>query len=466
MTQGSRLFSALFSTPEMDRTFSDEALVQAWLDAEAALASAESNLGVIPPEASAEIVRRAKVEFFDLATVREKMSAAKHPLVPTIWMLGEMCDGDAGGYVHWGATTQDIMDTGMVLQVREALATVDARLCSLIVDVAGIAERERGTLMTGRTHGQHALPITLGLKAASWLDELARHRVRMGQLRPRLLVGQLAGAAGTLASLGDDAIAVQGEFCRLLRLETPPVGWHVARDGLAELAALLGMVTGTCSRIASEVIRLQKTEVGELFEWHEEGNVGSSTMPQKRNPMVAESVVAVSRLVRRTTATALEAMVSEHERDMGAWQAEWAWVPEVFALGDAALSQTLDVVSHLVIDRDRMRANLDLTDGLLMAERVMIALGRVIGRQAAHDRVHGLAMEAVESRRAFAELLVGDASIVSALGGADAIRALLDPRTYLGGTDQFIDRAIEAARDASAPREEPPHSRSRCAEKR
>ena len=288
------VFQDLFGTEEMLQVFDDRALLQSWLDAEAALARAEAKCGVIPTEAATEIGRQARADLFDPDEIRRAIQTANHPLVPLVRALSALCEEGAGEYVHWGATTQDIMDTGAVLQLRDAHSILLGRLDELSIMLAHRVRDERDTVMVGRTHGQHAVPITLGLKLAVFLDELLRHRERLLQLAPRLLVVELAGAGGTLASLGGAAEGVQEEFARALGLGVPSVAWHTARDCFAELAAVLSMVAATCERFANEVILLQKTEVAEVFEAHEHGNIGSSTMPQKRNPMTAESVVAAN----------------------------------------------------------------------------------------------------------------------------------------------------------------------------
>jgi 3-carboxy-cis,cis-muconate cycloisomerase len=438
------VFRDLFGTEEMLRVFDDRALLQSWLDAEAALALAEARGGVIPPDAAAEIERRARAELFDPDEIRSAIRTANHPLVPVVRALAALCDGPAGEYVHWGATTQDIMDTGTVLQLREAHAILVGRLAELSSILVHRARDESDTLMAGRTHGQHAVPITLGLKLTVFLDELLRHRERLLQLAPRLLVVELAGAGGTLASLGDAADRVQDEFARILGLGVPAVAWHTARDSLAELAAVLAMAAATCERLANEVILLQKTEVAEVFEAHEDGNVGSSTMPQKRNPMTAEGVVAASRLVRRNVVVAVEGMTGQHERDMGAWQAEWVWIRDLCVNADAALVQTIRLAEGLRVDRERMRTNLGLTGGLIMAEAVMMDVAQAIGRQEAHDLLHGLAMEAVETQRPFAELLKTDARIAQVVT-PERIDRLLGGDDYLGLAGASIERVLRRA---------------------
>jgi 3-carboxy-cis,cis-muconate cycloisomerase len=441
---GAAIFRDLFGTEEMRALFNDTALIQGWLDAEAALARAEAAVGIVPEEAAEEIARKAQAGLLDPEEIRHGIRDANHPLVPVIRAFAAICEGGAGEYVHWGATTQDIMDTGMVLQLRGAHALVVRRVERLVRSLASLAARERGTLMAGRTHGQHALPVTLGFKLAVFVDEFLRHRERLLQLAPRLLVGQLAGAVGTLASLGEDAEEVRREYCAALELERPALAWHTARDSLAELAGVVSMVAATCERLAQEVILLQKTEVAELFEAHEDANVGSSTLPQKRNPMTAESVVAAARLVRRNAVVALEGMTGQHERDMGPWQAEWAWVPELCINADAALVQTITLVEGLTVDRERMRANLDRSGGLIMAEAAMMRAAERIGRQTAHDLLHELAMRAFEENLSFRELLAVDPRITNVFP-PDDIESLLDPGSYLGLAEQSVDAVLARA---------------------
>lgn len=448
---GNAVFADLFGTDEMRRLFDDEALIQGWLDAESALARAEAAAGLIPQEAADEIARKARAELLDTERIRREIRTTNHPLVPTIRAFAAICGDGAGEFVHWGATTQDIMDTGAVLQLRAAHGLLLRRIDELTDLLAVLAERERDSLMAGRTHGQHALPITLGLKLSVFVDELLRHRERFEQLAPRLFVGQLAGAAGTLASLGSDAEQVQVRFCELLDLRRPAVSWHTARDGFAELAGVVGMAAATCERLAGEVILLQKTEVAELAEGHEAENVGSSTMPQKRNPMTAESVVAAAMLVRRNAVIALEGMTGQHERDMGRWQAEWAWLPELCSNADAALVQTIALVSGLTIDRERMRANVQLSGGLILAESAMMRIAEQLGRQTAHEIMHELAMEAFETGHPLAELVGADPRLAPVLAGVD-LASVFDPASYLGVAGASVDAVLAAYRSRAGSR--------------
>jgi 3-carboxy-cis,cis-muconate cycloisomerase len=440
---GSVFFGDQFGTAELREAFSDRARLQAWLDAEGALARAEAQTGVVPAWAAQAISRAARAEALAWGAIKAGIDQTFHPIVPVVHELARAADAlapGAGGFVHWGATTQDIMDTGAVLQLRAALDAMEPDVAAIEAALAGLAERHADTLMPGRTHGQHALPITFGFKVAVWLAEWRRHRTRLAQARPRVLVGQLAGAAGTLAGFGPRGAEIQRAFCAELGLGTPPIAWHTARDGFAEVAFLLGLLTATLGKVAREVIALQKTEVAEVEEpWHE-GRVGSSTMPHKRNPMICELVVALSRLVRQEAATALDGMVAEHERDMGAWQAEWEWLPRACLHTGAALRHGRGVLEGLIVYPERMRANLDQTGGLILSEAVMLRLAEHIGRQEAHDVVSRVAMataapgargDADGARRSFAERLAADPVVAGRLTPAE-IAALLAPEAYAG----------------------------------
>ncbi len=441
------LFSGLFGSQRMRALFEERALLQRWLDYEAALARAQASLGLVPAAAAAEITRQARAGLYDLQAIREGIDRTVHPLVPLIWQLGERCAGDAGRWVHWGATTQDVMDTATVLQLRDALALLEKTTGGLAEALAVLAQRYRETPMAGRTHGQQALPITFGFKVAGWLAELQRDRQRLARARQEALVGQFGGAVGTLAGMaegGVDAIAVQQALMRELGLEAPLQAWHSSRDNLVECAVVMGMTAALCGRIAKEVIELQKTEFGELEEPHGSGKVGSSTMPQKRNPMLCESILTLARLVQGQVAVALDTLVlNEHERDWSSVQMEWAWVPELCVMCQGALELTLRVLEGLQVNEDRMRRNLELTDGLLLAERVMFALAPQIGRQRAHDVVHAGAMAAHEQGLAFGDVLAADPLVAQHLS-PERVAELLDPSGYTGLATYFVDQVLAA----------------------
>ncbi|MDZ4767422.1 MAG: adenylosuccinate lyase [Chloroflexota bacterium] len=435
----SLFFKDLFGTAPMRAVFDDIALLQKWLDYEAALARAEAAVGVIPPAAADAITRAARAENIDTDAIKRGVDKTVHPLVALIWELSRQCDGDAGRYVHWGATTQDVMDTAIILQLKDAYPIFEQTLDALIDALTTLARAHRDTPMAGRTHGQQALPITFGFKVAVWLAELRRHRVRLAEGKPRLLIGEFGGAVGTLASVSEHGFAIQERLMAELGLNVPEIAWHTARDHIAEFATHLAMIGATLAKIAHEIIDLQKIEFGEVEEPFELGKVGSSTMPQKRNPMLCEAILTLARLTRGHATTAVDAMFHEHERDWSSFQMEWAFLPELCIMTHGALDLTLRVVSGLVVYPDNMRRNLDISGGTLLSERVMLALGAHIGRQDAHDVIYEAAMHAFEHREPFADVLKRDPRVTAHLSD-DTIEALLDPVQYTGLAAAYVDR--------------------------
>ena len=435
----SLFFRDLYGTPEMRQVWDDLSLLQKWLDFEAALARAEARIGLIPANAAAAITRAARAESMDTDAIKRGVDKTVHPLVSLIWQLSQHCEGDAGGYVHWGATTQDVMDTALILQIKDSYPLFENALSALAAALADLAVRHRDTPMAGRTHGQQALPITFGYKVAVWLAEIQRHQARLAEIRPRVLIGEFAGAAGTLASVSEHGLEIQAALMEELGLNVPSIAWHTSRDHLAEFAALLAMITATLGKIAHEVIDLQKFEFGEVEEPFEMGKVGSSTMPQKRNPMLCEAILTLTRLTRTTATTAIDAMVHEHERDWSSFQMEWAYLPELCVMTHGALALTERVVSGLIVYPEVMLRNLNASGGLLLAERVMLVLGAAVGRQHAHDIVYECAMLAFEERRPFSEVLKVDSRVSDHLS-AETIDTLLDPLQYTGLSTVFVDR--------------------------
>ena len=421
------LLRDLYGTSELRAVFSTRALVQSWLDVEAALAAAEAEAGIVPSEAAERIARECDADLYDLDALRAGLAETKHPLVPLLRELARRC-GDAGGWVHWGATTQDVVDTGLVLQARAASALLARDLSRAALAAARLTRRHAETPMPGRTHHQHAVPITFGLKAATWADELQRARARLAGVT---FAAQLFGAAGTLATLGPHADAVQDAFCRRLGLERADVHWHTTRDRLRDLAHALSQIAAAAERIAAEVIRLEATEVREAFEPSSESHVGSSTMPQKRNPMTCEYIVASARLLRGSTGVLVDSPAHAGERDMGFWAAEWLALPQAFILCGGVLDKLATVLEGLEVDAARMRANLDLTRGQIMAEAAMIALGASIGHEAAHSLVQKAARRASESGATLSEELAADPEVTRLLA-PDQLKTLDDPASYLG----------------------------------
>lgn len=438
----SRLFGDMFGTGPMRAVFDDAALVGRYLEVEAALARAEARLGVIPEDAARAIGEAARTIRLDWDRFRRETETVGYPIIALVHQLSEAA-GEAGRYVHWGATTQDIMDTATVLQIRAALDLVAADLEALRALLAGLARAHRDTPMAGRTHLQQALPVTFGYKAAVWVSMLDRHAERLTQLRPRVEMGQFAGAAGTLASLGPQGFAVQAAFCEELGLAVPPITWHVARDGIAEAIALLGLVTGSLGKIATDIALMMATEFGaEVMEPFVKGRGASSTMPQKRNPISCELILATAKAVRQQVGLALDAMLADFERATGPWHLEWLAVPEAFILTAGCLAQARFMLAGLEVHPDRMRANLDLSRGLIVAEAVMMAAAPALGRQRAHDVVYEACRAALARNVPLAEALGTFPEIVAALGGAEAVAARCDPANYLGLAPAMVDRLL------------------------
>ncbi len=434
-------FKDLYGSPEMRAVFDDMTLLQKWLDTEAALARAEASLGLVPAAAAAEITRKARAELMDTDAIKQGVDKTVHPLVSLIWQLSEHCEGDAGGYVHWGATTQDVMDTAIVLQLKDAYPLFEKAIDDLITTSSELAKKYRDTVMAGRTHGQQALPITFGFKVAVWVSELKRHQTRLAECKGRVLTGEFGGAVGTLASVSENGIEINARLMGELGLNVPEIAWHTARDNFAEFSTILSMVAATMGKIAHEIIDLQKLEFGEVEEPFEMGKVGSSTMPQKRNPMICEAILALARLARTQATTAIDAMMHEHERDWSSFQMEWAYIPELCVMVHGALQLTLRVLDGLIVYPDNMTRNLDVTRGSLLAERVMLTLGKFVGRQHAHDIIYEAAMESFEKRVSFADVLKRNPAVTEHLND-ETIDSLLDPAQYTGLAGVFVDRVV------------------------
>jgi len=439
----STLFRNDYSTEDTRTLWSARSVLQSWLDVEAALARAEAAVGIIPEGAAVEITRVADASLYDLDELREEMERTAHPIVPVVRAMTALSTGDAGHWVHWGATTQDITDTGNVLLMKGSLQLIEDGLAAVTEEVRRLAIEHRDTVMVGRTHGQQALPVTFGFKAAVWLDELQRHATRLAEARPRILVGQFAGAVGTMASVGEAGLEVQRRMMEDLGLGVPNISWHAARDRTAEYAFLLALVTGAMGHIAREVTILQRSEIAELEEPNPRGKVGSSTMPHKRNPHISENVGALARLTRATAVTALDGVVNENERDWIALQSEREYLARLSCHTHAALVQTAHVLEGISVRSGNMRRNLDLTGGMLLSEAVMLALGRTLGRQVAHDVVYDACMKAFETETTMKAALLADPQVAEHFDEA-AIDALMDPEAYTGLAGTFVDRVADS----------------------
>ncbi|WP_395061691.1 3-carboxy-cis,cis-muconate cycloisomerase [Paraburkholderia silvatlantica] len=446
-----RLTSLICGTEPMNAVWSPDATLQRMLDVEAALARACAAHGVIPQSAVAAIVEACAADQLDAPALARDAALGGNLAIPLVKQLTarvKAADPEAAKYVHWGATSQDIIDTATVLQLRDALALIERGIDALCATLADLARAHRATPAIGRTWLQQALPITLGLKFAQWLDAMLRHRERLVVLRERSLVLQFGGAAGTLASLRDAAPAVSAVLAQELGLVLPALPWHTQRDRIAEAAAFFGMLIGTLGKIARDISLQMQTEIGELGEPAAVGKGGSSTMPHKRNPVGCAAVLTAATRAPGLVATVFAGMVQEHERALGGWQAEWDALPDLARLAGGALAQTQQITAGLEVRPERLAANLDITHGLILGEAVMLALGDQIGRLDAHHLVEHASKTAVQSGRTLYEVLAADPAVTRHLDEA-RLQALLDPANYVGQAHAFVD-AVLAAYEASA----------------
>ncbi|MBE9603485.1 3-carboxy-cis,cis-muconate cycloisomerase [Acetobacteraceae bacterium H6797] len=435
------VFGALYGTDAMRAAVGERAILQKMLDIEAALARAQARLGIVPQEAAKAISDAARFEILDLPALAAATRNTGYPVVGVVKQLTMAAGAEAGRWTHWGATTQDIVDTATVLVLRDALDIIGADLDRLCEVLAKQAEKYRGTVMAGRTHLQHALPVTFGYKVAVWLSPLITMRERLKELRPRALRLQFGGAAGTLASLGDRGLEVVEELAKELSLGEADIPWHVSRDGVTEAVAWAGLLCGALSKIATDVMLLMQTEVAEVHEPHAPGRGGSSTMPQKRNPIACEYVLAQARGVHALVPQMLSAMAHDQERGTGPWQAEPLALPQAMLLTHGALAQALTIAEGMTVDAARMKRNLDSTGGLIVAEAVMMGLAPVLGRETAHHVVHHACDVALAKGIPLAEALAAEGEVSSRLDGA-AIAKLTDPAGYLGVSDAFVSRVL------------------------
>ncbi len=434
------LFRDAFGTAAMREVFSDRSLIARYAQVEVALAKAEARCGVIPEEAARQIAERTDVAALDFDALRQETDIVGYPILPLVHQIARQC-GEAGRYVHWGATTQDIMDTAVALQMRAGFALIESDIASLRGILADLARRHRDTAMAGRTHLQQALPVTFGYKVAIWLSMFDRHAERLAQLKPRVLVGQFAGAAGTLASLGDEGLEVQQALCDELGLAVPAATWHVARDGFAEAVNFLALLAGSLGKIALDIMIMASTEFGEVYEPFVKGRGASSTMPQKRNPISSELMLAASKAVRQHAGLMLDAMVQDFERATGPWHAEWMAIPESFVLTAGALNQAKFALSGLIVDERKMADNLAISRGLIVAEAVMMGLAPALGRQDAHDVVYDACRLANDKGLTLAEALAADPRVTARIDRAEIDR-LTAPQNYLGLAPAMVDRVL------------------------
>ncbi len=441
MTASNSLLSPFLRDPAMDRIMDADGLIARMLQFEAKLAEVEGRLGLIPPDAARQIVEAAGQIRISMPALAEAAAVAGNPAIPFVKLLTAALPDEAGRYVHWGATSQDVMDSALAMQIADALRLMRGKLRTVGDLIAGLAETHRNTPMAARTLLQQALPTTFGAKAAVWLMPMIRHMQRLDALRPRVAVVQLGGAAGTRAAFGGAGDLVQRALASELGLETTPVPWHTARDSLAEFAALCGLISGTMGKIAQDVALLMQTEIGEVAEATGPGRGGSSTLPHKRNPVASHAMLAIARMAPGQVATMMATQVQALERAVGDWPAEWATLPDLVSATSASLNHAEAMLATLDVRPEEMRANLDKTQGLIMAEAVMMALAKHIGRGAAHHVVEIATRDAARQRRHLADVLGQEPSVTTYLDAAQ-IAALMSPQTYLGEAVSFADAAV------------------------
>ncbi|MCQ2993514.1 3-carboxy-cis,cis-muconate cycloisomerase [Pseudomonas quasicaspiana] len=443
-----QLFDAYFSQPQMSEIFSDQGRLQGMLDFEAALARAEASTGLIPAEVVEDIQAGCRAELFDFAELAVAIGNAGNSAIPLVKALGKKIaarNPTAERYVHMGATSQDVMDSGLVLQLRAAIGLLERDLAELAESLARQAQRYAVTPLAGRTWLQQATPVTLGMKIAGWLGAITRHRQRLQELKPRLLNLQFGGASGTLAALGAQALPVAEALARELQLSLPEQPWHTQRDRLVEFASWLGLIAGSLGKMGRDISLLMQTEVGEVFEPAAAGKGGSSTMPHKRNPVGAAVMISASVRAPGLVATMFAAMPQEHERSLGLWHAEWETLPELCCLVSGSLQQALQVIPALEVNAEQMLTNLDSTRGLVLAEAVSIELAQRIGRDAAHHLIEQSCRQAVQQGLHLREVLGADPQVSAELSAAE-LDHLLDPANYLGLAQQWVERAVALAK--------------------
>lgn len=441
---GNQLFDAYFTARDMRDVFCDQGRVQAMLDFEAALARAEAKVGLIPQTAVASIEAACRAEHFDFVALGEAIASAGNSAIPLVKALGKQIattDAEAERYVHLGATSQDVMDTGLVLQLRRALELIEGDLAQLGETLATQALRFVATPLAGRTWLQHATPVTLGMKIAGWLGAVTRSRQRLQELKPRLLVLQFGGASGTLAALGEQAMPIAQALAGELQLTLPDQPWHTQRDRLVEFASVLGLIAGSLGKLGRDISLLMQTEAGEVFEPSAPGKGGSSTMPHKRNPVGAAVLIGAATRVPGLLSTLFSAMPQEHERSLGLWHAEWETLPEICCLVSGSLKQALLVADGLEVDAERMARNLDLTQGLVLAEAVSIVLAQRVGRDTAHHLLEQCCKRAVAEQRHLRAVLGDEPQVTAELSPAE-LDDLLDPAHYLGQSRTWVERAV------------------------
>ncbi|MFQ5645586.1 MAG: adenylosuccinate lyase family protein [bacterium] len=447
----SRFYGKGYCTGEARQVFCDKYRYQRWLDIEVVLAETQAGMGMIPREAADEIKRNARLKFLGLQSIQEGIKKSSHSLMPLLWALQKVCKNDAGEYIHFGATTQDIQDTAQVLEVRDILDILERDLDRVAGQLIRLADKYKNLLTVGRTHSQAGLPITFGLKFAVWADELYRSRERIEDIRKRVLVAELFGAVGSMGAFGERGLELLDRFSEKLDLAAPLIAWHASRDRFAELLSLFGIITGTLANITDEIRSLARSDIGELEEPFQMGKVGSSTMPHKRNPELCEQVVVLSRLVKGYAALGLEGMINEHERDFRTVRMEWVSLTDSSLFTCGAVSLTEQILDGLIVHVDKIARSVERAGGFICSEPLMFVLGKRIGKQTAHHLLYEISQEAFEKDIPLKELLLRHPLISEKLAEREILEAL-NPALHVGLSPQLVDRVV---REVSAKLPEP-----------
>jgi adenylosuccinate lyase len=442
----SRFYRAGYSTEEARLVFCDLRRLQRWLDVETALATSQANLGIIPLSAAEELSQTAQLQQLDLEEISHSIKSTGHSLIPLLSAWQKATSSQSGAFIHYGATTQDIQDTAQSLEIKEVLSIIERDLCLVINELIGLARQTRNLVIVGRSHGQHALPTTLGLKFAVWLDEMLRNGERLKECRKRVLVSQLFGGVGTMAAFGGQGMELLAEFSKRLNLSVPRTAWHSSRDRLAELLSFMAILAGGLGKIANEICQLARNEICELEEPFHFGKIGSTTMPHKRNPELCEQVVVLSRLIKNQAISGLDGLINEHERDYRSVRLEWVSIPESSLMLCCALNLVKAILKNLIIHEEHIAANLDKSACHVSTEALMFDLGTKTGKQKAHELIYDLAMKAYSSNRPLRELLEENPQITEQLNPGDLAK-LLKPENHIGVAPKLTETTIASAEE-------------------
>ncbi len=442
----SRFYRSGYSTEESRRIFCDFRRLQRWLDVETALAKSQATLGIIPLSASEELSQTAKLTQLDLHEIRSSISSTGHSLMPLLSAWQKTTSPESASYAHFGATTQDIQDTAQSLEIKEVLAIVERDLCQIIKELIVLARRTRSLVMVGRSHGQHALPTTMGLKVAVWLDEMLRNGERLRECKKRVLVSQLFGGVGTMAAFGDRSFELLAEFSKRLKLSAPRTAWHASRDRVAELLSFMAILAGTLGKIANEICQLARNEICELEEPFHIGKIGSSTMPHKRNPELCEQIVVLSKLIKNQASSGFDGLINEHERDYRGVRLEWVSIPESSVMLCSALSLVKAILKNLIIHENHIAANLEKSACHVSTEALMFGLCSKTGKQKAYQLLYDLSMKAYSSNEPFQKLVMENPEIAGQFT-PDELTELLKPENHIGMAPKITERTIISAEE-------------------